>query len=77
MTTRTINKVLLKNRIKDIGLELVAVKAGISASLLQKLVSEAYTKTPSLRTVDGLCEATGEKLNDLFPLDQEKEEVAS
>jgi hypothetical protein len=72
---RILNKTLLRARIKEVGLEMTAVRAECSASLLQKLVSESYEAYPSLRTVDGLCRALGLEMNDLFPVCEVKKEA--
>lgn len=73
MTTRTINKSLLRSLIKEKGLEQTAVEANCSASLLQKLISDKFEGTPSIRTIDGLCFATGKTMDELFPTtNQEK-----
>lgn len=73
MTKRIINKELLRERVKEIGLEMLAVTAECSASLIQKLVSEGYSGSPSLRTVDAICLATGDEMNDLFPIASQEE----
>lgn len=68
MTTRTVNKSLLKELIKKKGLERIAVDADCSASLLQKLASEKYDGLPSIRKIDGICFATETKIDELFPV---------
>jgi transcriptional regulator with XRE-family HTH domain len=72
MSKRSINKDLLKKRVSEMGIATIAVKAGRSPSLIQKLMSESYQGTPSIETVDGLCEATGDKIDVLFPRRKEK-----
>lgn len=71
---RTINKTLLRKKVAEQGLEMIAVKSKCSASLMQKLVSDAYKGVPSLNIAIALCEAVGEKVEDLFP-EVTKEEV--
>jgi transcriptional regulator with XRE-family HTH domain len=77
MKQRQVNKLLLRTSVKVMGLERLAVAAECSASLLQKLVSDGYHGSPSIRTIDGLCHATGHKIDDLFPFaDQAEKEIA-
>lgn len=76
MTTRVINKILLKKLVKEIGLEKVAVAANCSASLLQKLCSEKYEVNPTIRTIDGICFATGKTMDELFPVSEATKESA-
>jgi DNA-binding Xre family transcriptional regulator len=74
--TRTTNKKLLRASVKEVGLERVAVAAECSASFLQKLISENYTGIPSIQIIDGICEATDLKIDDLFPFFEDKKEIA-
>lgn len=76
MTKRIINKDLLRLRVKELGLEKLAAKADCSASLIQKLISDSYDSIPTLRKVDAICAATGEKLDTLFPVFEDSEESA-
>lgn len=68
MTTRTINRELLRASVKEKGLARVAVEANCSPALLQKLMSEKYEGNPTISTIDGLCFATGKTLDELFPM---------
>lgn len=76
MRIRKVNKLLLRKRIKEHGLEKLAVDSNCSASLLQKLASDSYEKAPSMRTVDGLCLATGDEMNVLFPVCEIEKEAS-
>lgn len=58
------------------GLERLAVEASCSASLIQKLVSESYLNVPSLRTIDGICKASGYQIDEIFPFFEDKKESA-
>ncbi len=75
-TQRHINKDLLRFLIGEYGVERLAVMAGCSSSLLQKLISDKCDKVPSLRIIDGLCASTNHSLNDLFPIVEIKEEAS-
>ena len=76
MTNRYTNKALLRELVKEIGLEQIAVRAECSASLLQKLVSDRYETLPSIRKIDGLCFATGKNIEELFPVFEDEKESA-
>lgn len=74
---RVINKKLMRECVAVMGLEKLAVAAGCSASLVQKLCAESYTTVPSLKKCDSICAACGQKLDTLFPvLENKKESVA-
>jgi transcriptional regulator with XRE-family HTH domain len=68
MLKRITNKKLLKASVKEVGLERVAIQADCSASFLQKLLSESYAGIPSIRIIDGICQATHHSIDELFPL---------
>lgn len=73
---REINKKLLRECVAVMGLEKLAVAASCSASLLQKLCSDCYVTVPSLKKCDALCAATGQKMDELFPVLENKKESA-
>lgn len=73
---REINKKLLRELVKVMGLEKLAVEADCSASLLQKLCSDSYHTVPSLKKCDSLCAATGSKMDALFPVVENKRKSA-
>lgn len=77
MTTRTINKVLIRKLVKEVGsVERVAVAANCSASLIWKLMSEEHKTIPAIGKIDGLCFALNTDINDLFPISKAEEKIA-
>lgn len=48
--------------------EEVAFKAGVSVSLLDKLISNTYHAVPKEETRYRICKALGVNMEDLFPL---------
>jgi transcriptional regulator with XRE-family HTH domain len=77
MSKRVVNKKLIRDWIKQNGkgaLERLALESGCSASLIQKLCSEAYDSIPSISTIDGICHVTGYGISELFPFDRQEEE---
>ena len=77
MTTRTINKVLIRKLVKEKGsVERVAVEANCSASLIWKLMSEGHKTVPAIGKIDGLCLALDTDINELFPLSNSEEKIA-
>lgn len=76
MTTRTINKELLRASVKEKGLAEIAVAAKCSPSLLQKFMGEKYEGNPTISTIDGLCFATGKSIDELFPVFDDQKESA-
>lgn len=74
---RVTNKKLLRASVKEVGIERVAVAAECSASFLQKLISENYAGIPSIRIIDGICEATSHSIDELFPLVCEAEKESA
>lgn len=67
MTTRTINKPLLRQLIKEVGKTRVAVAADCSVALLEKLTQEDYAVIPKMKIIDGLCDALNAAQDELFP----------
>jgi transcriptional regulator with XRE-family HTH domain len=77
MTTRTINKVLIRKLVKEKGsVELVAVEAKCSASLIWKLMSEEHRTIPAIGKIDGLCFALNKTIDELFPISEVNKESA-
>jgi transcriptional regulator with XRE-family HTH domain len=76
MTTRTINKELLRALVKEMGIAKIAVVAKCSPSLLQKFMGEKYEGNPTISTIDGLCRATGKTMDELFPVFDDQKESA-
>lgn len=73
MTKRIVNKKLLREWLKVNGkgsLERLAYESGCSASLVQKMISENYTKVPMLNHIDGICKVTSFDMNELFPFEE-------
>lgn len=73
---RTVNKKLIREWIKINGkgsLEKLAFESGCSASLIQKLCAESYSRVPSISTIDGISKVTGYDIDELFPLDRQEE----
>jgi hypothetical protein len=72
MTTRTINKKLIKEWIKVQGkgaLVKLAYESGCSFSLVNKLINESYSTVPGINHIDGLCRTIGADLDTLFPIE--------
>ena len=70
---RTTNKKILREWLRVNGkgsLERLAYESGCSASLIQKITSETYSKVPMLSHIDGICRVTGFNMNELFPLEE-------
>lgn len=67
MTTRYINKPLLRLEVKRVGLVKVAYTADCSTSLIQKLMSEPYESVPGIDILDGICDATDRHIDEMFP----------
>lgn len=77
MTTRTINKVLIRELVKEVGsVERVAVAANCSASLVWKLMSEGHRTIPAIGKIDGLCFALNKSIDELFPISEVSKESA-
>jgi DNA-binding Xre family transcriptional regulator len=73
MTTRTINKKLIKEWIKVQGkgaLVKLAYESGCSFSLVNKLIAENYSTIPSIAHLDGLCRALDCDLDTLLPFEE-------
>jgi hypothetical protein len=75
-TTRTFNKKLFKECVRIRGVAIVAVEAECSPSMIEKLCSESYKGMPSMRKIDGLCRATGQTIECLFPVVEDKKEAS-
>jgi DNA-binding Xre family transcriptional regulator len=70
MTTRTINKKLIREWIKINGkgaLEKLAHESGCSFSLVNKLIAEKYSGLPKIDHIDSLCRVMECDINELFP----------
>jgi transcriptional regulator with XRE-family HTH domain len=79
MTKRTVNTPLLRKWVQNNGdraLERLALDSGCSASLVQKLCSGNYESSLSIKKIDGLCRVTGYKIDELFPVLENKKESA-
>lgn len=67
MTTRTINKTLLRSKIKEIGLAEMAVAAGCSPGHLGRMTGSKYESVPGVDIALRICKKTGLSVDDLFP----------
>lgn len=79
MSKRIVNKDLLREWIKVNGkgsLERLALESGCSASLVQKLCNGSYAHVLSIGKIDGICQVTGFKMDELFPVFEAKKEIA-
>lgn len=76
MTTRTINKSLIRTLVKEKGIALVAVEANCSPSLVQKLMSDGYEVIPTIAKIDGICFSLKRDIDELFPVFEAEKESA-
>lgn len=72
---RTINKELLKEQIRRIGKERLAVEAKCSAAHLDKLMSDGYTAAPRQLLRESICAAIGISEDELFPEQDDQSEL--